>query len=84
MDSDFSFVPGNSGEESKVPSQEWGGEGEAGKTSPGRLSTFPRYQATHRHFPSNKSLSFPPPMPWESVQIEFIPRDTVSCSQAQS
>lgn len=48
---------------SKVTSQEWGGEGEVGKTSLGRLSTFSKYQATHKHFPSNKSLSFLPPRP---------------------
>ena len=69
----FSFVPGNSGEESKVPSQEWGGEEEAGKTSPSRLSTFPRYQATHPAFPKQQVTVISSPMSWESVQIEFIP-----------
>lgn len=62
-DSDFSLGPGNCGEESKVPSQEWGGEGEAAKAAPDHPSTFPGYQATRQHFPSNKSLSFPPPCP---------------------
>lgn len=59
--------------ESKVPSQEWGGEGEAGKTSPGHLSTFPRCQATISNSQATVTVHASP-RPWESAQIELTPQ----------